>query len=80
VLLGWAVTIVMVVALVLGVVRASRALGPLPMGMMATASLVAGAIDATGVETAVMAGGTPAPTTGDVTAEVTAGARRTCRR
>jgi hypothetical protein len=69
-----------VVALVLGVVRTSRALGPLPVGMMATVSLAAGVVDATGAETAVMAGGTPAPAISDVMAEVTAGARRTCRR
>jgi hypothetical protein len=69
-----------VVALVLGAVRASRALGPLPVGVIATASLAAGVIGVAGAGILAMAGGTAAPVIGGVTAMVTAGARRVCWR
>jgi hypothetical protein len=65
-----------VVALVLGAVRAGRTFGPLPVGGMTMASLAAGVTGVTEAGIAVIAGGTAAPVIGGGTVMVIAGARR----
>jgi hypothetical protein len=69
---------VVVVALVLGAVRAGRALRPLPVGVMTTASLAAGVTGVTEAGIAAIAGGTAAPVIGGGMGVMTAGARRVC--